>query len=1015
MSKNLRKHTQYGNTWYGWKGAQHFVISKLEKDEFPIAQVTARNGRLWGGLKFEKLLKLIKKDHGLYEIIPNDWKRKVYFDFDDEYFKSIQVCKDFVLKYLPNARMQISGRQGSIHIVVSNYYANSNDDMWQIRELANAFKTENGVDNLVYTDNRLMKIINQSKQEKGKEPKIQSYIEGSTTLSKHLIMHDFDEDAIDVSTLEIDLPVVKQIKKLNIKQRKEKLDILSIPQQNLTLPDNFDLENASPTDKLTLLPCPPRGDKMELSHDVVWRVMVWCKQVGISWNSFWNWTKNKDNGIEYYHSFDKQWKYSEDYRVKNDTIDLILERFYPTIRQPVSAKIMRRQFEEAQKFARQTDGEFLSANDITNAKFTALISSMFTNKTGSVVDFLLAVASGKKVIWLTPRITLAQNTLARLLKAGITIVNYKDYTTEERRHGIPEKECDNVIWSIQSLFSVTRDYDLVILDEIETLLTTFAGDCNTHKNKLINNWDIFLSLLTNAPQTIVMDALYSNLTHDLLTDICKDIAKKGEKATIDVVTTKPRKHKREMLEYLNYNTWLKKIIDQLEEGKNVFVYVPYKTGEKGVAMVAEIIRKHFNWTDNDEIVHYYSDKEEEKKRLVNIEKEWINKRCVVTNGCISVGVNFDIPNIFESVHVHITPNCPLRDAFQAIGRIRRPISRIIYMYRDKRCFHGKKIDVDLPDCPIFRKLRKNIMLETNATKSCQKRWDVFELFLEQTGITMLPVNKDKISEKSAEYIKELIGETDCVFEYDMIKNATYLVKDNDGNMKEIYMTDAPEEVINKWEIRMWSSDVTLDERLQYLKFRFHQKINETPSLENQYVKSAIKQLWNKDPTLVDKVIKMKMRNEDYLINRLFAENKIDMDDYDGVFAFPSKMSTSIPLDKIKEHFHFHNPPRDYSTSLVSRMINSYFGNPVYAIKTVKDPINKNKRSYIYDTNSTFGENFGFAWERVTVKKKKKFNILDKDDEDDEDEIIKKPLKRTYESHFKKNRKPSNSLERVSKV
>ena len=59
--------------------------------------------------------------------------------------------------------------------------------------------------------------------------------------------------------------------------------------------------------------------------------------------------------------------------------------------------------------------------------------------------------------------------------------------------------------------------------------------------------------------------------------------------------------------------------------------------------------------------------------LKNAEKEWRAKRAIVYNSTITVGVDFNLPDIFDTVLVYAQNfGCgPVRDIFQAIHRVRK--------------------------------------------------------------------------------------------------------------------------------------------------------------------------------------------------------------------------------------------------------------------------------------------------------------------------------------------------------
>ena len=63
-------------------GALHQVISKLKPSEKVIHTNNKNEGRLWGKCPEDKLLELVKKNIGLYEVIA-DVSVKLYFDIDE--------------------------------------------------------------------------------------------------------------------------------------------------------------------------------------------------------------------------------------------------------------------------------------------------------------------------------------------------------------------------------------------------------------------------------------------------------------------------------------------------------------------------------------------------------------------------------------------------------------------------------------------------------------------------------------------------------------------------------------------------------------------------------------------------------------------------------------------------------------------------------------------------------------------------------------------------------------------
>jgi hypothetical protein len=67
-----------------------------------------------------------------------------------------------------------------------------------------------------------------------------------------------------------------------------------------------------------------------------------------------------------------------------------------------------------------------------------------------------------------------------------------------------------------------------------------------------------------------------------------------------------------------------------------------------VIKLRDILKKEFGWTDQN-ILIYHSEANKEKERLDRCEEVWGDPEvcCVLTNSCITVGVDFNLPDVFH--------------------------------------------------------------------------------------------------------------------------------------------------------------------------------------------------------------------------------------------------------------------------------------------------------------------------------------------------------------------------------
>ena len=181
-------------------GAQAHAIKNCPKDHIVVSRQNDKHPKLWGFMTPDHFLSALEKNHNLFEIIAT-YPHKVYFDFDGPESKNfnelVESIRTKVLTYFPQAVMSLSGsNQGkaSIHIILQNYMIFDETQRSYVRQIAN----ECGFDTAVYTRNRLMKCVNQSKSDGRVQQILEQNQEGSENrfsadLKKHCITYFFTE------------------------------------------------------------------------------------------------------------------------------------------------------------------------------------------------------------------------------------------------------------------------------------------------------------------------------------------------------------------------------------------------------------------------------------------------------------------------------------------------------------------------------------------------------------------------------------------------------------------------------------------------------------------------------------------------------------------------------------------------------------------------------------------------------------------------------------------------------
>lgn len=931
----------YNITFYtkGQDSAQDNLIHSIESEQLLVHRHTNVRGRQWGLTTSENLLQICSKNRYLYEVLISYRQRKLYFDIDivkvdDKLDDTLEQCKSLLIKEFPEAILQISGSRTpekiSYHIIISNWCADNIEDMVCLKELCTLNK-HLGFDDKVYTKNRNMKLVNQSKP----DGRIQEVIEGSD-ISKHFIMCYFDDDSFDIKNASVYKSKVNPAKIIEI-FKSASLNIAELPQLNLIAPSSFNLYDNKTTSsqKMWMVPLYKRLEPCCLEFASISRICIWAKKTGLSFEQFWEWCKQKDNNKVRELKYRKFWMENSWY-INDKLIEAILLRFYPNIAKNVATRRLIDNFEyinEKNMNMKVVDGMYLDSSCINlNTKYTILGSSCGSNKTGTIINCL----KNKKCLMVTSRITLSQNVCKRLKAEGLNFVNYKDFDAKEKSKGILGKY-DNIICSVSSLhYLFNNSFDVVVIDESESVLNTFYRNAETHGANCGINWSFLKNFVSNAERVYLMDAFTTKLTVDFIRGI-------EENAVIDYINTKPSDIQnlgfhRQIIQHETYDDWISEIKTSLKNSKKIFIFTSFKSDIKGVNALGNMLVKQFGWVENVDFISYHGDKTQEKKALYNCDEVWMDPRvkCVITNSCITIGVNFNTKKVFDKVFCLYNALVGSRDAIQAMYRVRFPNSLKMHFFHDKSYCKREYSEAkyEKPDCRIYRLLQENLEIEDDAnTYEC--KLDTFKYFCKEANITsdwnkLISTNRANRIE-----IRRIMKDANIYAKWSSIKEITH------DEMLEIGR-------------KLNSNDDTFQMRLEFEKHNFTNKFKDEKDAER---------FWDaKKQKFVYRIIEFS-RYPDNIIRRVYYENDMDI-------TKPIKSNLklhSITVEEVDDNFKFQNETSDFNfkhkqngkneCDLIKKMINGYFGNKIVTLekkddKYVKVTV-KQKRYLKLKTNKDF--------------------------------------------------------------
>ncbi len=232
-----------------------------------------------------------------------------------------------------------------------------------------------------------------------------------------------------------------------------------------------------------------------------------------------------------------------------------------------------------------------------------------------------------------------------------------------------------LIISMESLqkINVNKKYELIVCDEIETLLSNLSGD--TMGNKTYKNFNILKNLILNSKKVLYMDAFISNRTVEFV----KNLSNNNENIKYIKNTEIYEPIKAQQISYKSDKT-IDFIYNMILNGKKL--YISFASNRKLKDFVSYLKRKKDeNTVLNEDFINkiliYNSDttKTESSDSLENINISWKKASLVIASPKITVGCSFnpegDKENpIFDAIINLSIHSCTARDMMQNLRRVR---------------------------------------------------------------------------------------------------------------------------------------------------------------------------------------------------------------------------------------------------------------------------------------------------------------------------------------------------------
>lgn len=258
----------------------------------------------------------------------------------------------------------------------------------------------------------------------------------------------------------------------------------------------------------------------------------------------------------------------------------------------------------------------------------------------------------KRCLWITHRQSLTHDITGKFKEFGF--VSYFD----------KEFMSDKLICQIESLEHIGRSgkvpkYDLVILDEIESLLNHYESSTIKYARDTFNLMEWILKISTKI---LALDGDFSNRSYDFLEYFGKQkiIENTYKNSTKDFVLTK----NKEIFDDL--------ILKDLSEGKNIGICSMSST-------IAEDYERRFKDTYST-IAHTSKSDDALKSQLKDINNLWNNYRVIIYSPTLESGVDFNREHVDKLYCVLSDKSTSQRAFLQMCSRIRKIREKKIYVY-----------------------------------------------------------------------------------------------------------------------------------------------------------------------------------------------------------------------------------------------------------------------------------------------------------------------------------------------
>ncbi len=229
--------------------------------------------------------------------------------------------------------------------------------------------------------------------------------------------------------------------------------------------------------------------------------------------------------------------------------------------------------------------------------------------------------------------------------------------------------------SLHRLFAGYQPYDLIIIDESESVLKQFSSPTTMTHNTAMCAY-MFTQILKEAENVVMLDAFLGNRTYNIAKSLRGHV-----RIEINTHPPIPRKYR----EYADSNRLFEVFFELLQQGWKIYFYCASK--KKALELRSKL---ELYYLDKKGLIYTSETSGPDRRALKGVRELWGDPKLdyVITTSTNTVGINFDVGpddpqglRPFDFLFAYFSANGPVpRDGFQNLMRPRHLTQNFLHLY-----------------------------------------------------------------------------------------------------------------------------------------------------------------------------------------------------------------------------------------------------------------------------------------------------------------------------------------------